>query len=118
MLCSAWMLRLILASTLTGSATALGALPFLVARSISRRAYDTLLGFGAGLMLAAATLGLLPAALRTVGTGEHVSISSLITVVVSFGAGALLLFLMDRLIPHVHAGGHHEHQKGHAEPDG
>jgi ZIP family zinc transporter len=118
MLCSAWMLRLILASTLTGSATALGALPFLVARSISRRAYDTLLGFGAGLMLAAATLGLLPAALRTVGTGEHVSISSLITVVVSFGAGALLLFLMDQLIPHVHAGGHHEHQKGHAEPDG
>jgi len=115
MLCSDKMLPLLFAATVTGCATAVGALPFLVARTISRRAYDTLLGLGAGLMLAAATLGLLPAALRSVRDGDRVVTAGLVEVLAGFGGGALLLFLLDRLIPHVHAGGHHEHQEGHDE---
>src|SRR6266567_2693343 len=116
------MMGLVFAATLTGCATAVGALPFLVAPVAkamgSRRAYDTLLGFGAGLMLAAATLGLLPAALRTVRHGDHVASGDLAALLGGFAAGALLLCLMDRLIPHVHAGGHHEHQEGHGEAGG
>jgi ZIP family zinc transporter len=112
------MMRLVLAATLTGCATAVGALPFLVARSISRRAYDTLLGFGAGLMLAAATLGLLPAALHGVRSGGHVDVGALASVLGGLAAGALLLLLMDRLIPHLHAGGHHAHQEGETDAGG
>ena len=112
------MFRVLLAATLTGSATALGALPFLVVREVSRRVYDTLLGFGAGLMLAAATLGLLPAALRGVRTDGVLHGDQLGLVLGGFLGGVALLALMDRLIPHQHAGGHHGHQEGEAHPHG
>jgi ZIP family zinc transporter len=103
---------LFLAATATGSATAVGAVPFLLAREVPRRVYDTLLGFGAGLMLAAATLGLLPAALHSVRATGVVDGGRLLQVLVGFGVGVAVLFLMDRKIPHQHAGGHHHHQEG------
>ena len=53
-------------AALSGLATGLGALPFLFVRDLPRRAYDGILGLGAGLMLAAATLGLVAEALRGV----------------------------------------------------
>ena len=112
------MLRLLLAATLTGSATAVGALPCLFLRGVPRRAYDTLLGLGAGLMLAAATLGLLPEALRSVRVGDEVDGARLALVLAGFVSGMAVLFLMDRLIPHEHAGGHHDHMDGdHAHHD-
>jgi ZIP family zinc transporter len=110
-------LRLVLAATLTGSATAIGALPFAFLKQVSRRSYDTLLGLGAGLMLAAATLGLLPEALHTVRVGATVDVGALATVLAGFTAGVALLFFMDRLIPHTHAGGHHHHMEGQGEHD-
>ncbi len=57
------MLHLLAVAIAVGCMTTLGALPVLASRELSRAAYDTLLGLGAGLMLAAATLGLLPEAL-------------------------------------------------------
>ena len=58
------MLHLLAVATAVGCATTLGALPILVARAaLARACYDTMLGLGAGLMLAAATLGLLSEAL-------------------------------------------------------
>ena len=56
----------LIAATATGLATGLGALPFLFVRELPRRVYDGVLGLGAGLMLAAATLGLLGEALAGV----------------------------------------------------
>ena len=109
------MWHLLVVAALTGLATPLGALPFLVARELGRRAYDTLLGFGAGLMLAAATLGLLPAALHRVRVDDHVDAARLATVLAGFLGGVAVLALLDRLIPHMHAGGHHGHQE--SEPD-
>jgi ZIP family zinc transporter len=90
----------------TGCATSVGAVPFFFVREITRRLYDTLLGFGAGLMLAAATLGLLPAAFAR----EHQS--RFIVALSGFGLGVMLLYLLDRFVPHEHAGGHHGHQDG------
>jgi ZIP family zinc transporter len=94
---------------LTGLATSVGALPFLVAPTVPRRAYDTLLGLGAGLMLAAATLGLLSTALGEVRVGGVLDYGRLVLVVGGFAAGVALLAGLDQLVPHEHAGGHHVH---------
>jgi len=101
----------LLPAALTGLATALGALPFLFLRELPRRVYDGLLGLGAGLMLAAATLGLLAEALADHGGGRPLGL-----VVGGFAAGVLLAVAMDRLIPHRHAKGHHAHL-GHGPHD-
>jgi ZIP family zinc transporter len=110
-------LELGLITCAVGFATTLGALPVLISREVSRRAYDAMLGLGAGLMLAAATLGLLPEALAGVRSHGGFDGQHLLLVLASFGFGVGLLFLMDRLIPHPHAGGHHEHMHGHEGAD-
>lgn len=98
----------------TGLATSVGALPFLAPRALSRRSYDTLLGLGAGLMLAAATLGLLSTALEGLHHGGPLDLGRLALVLGGFALGVAVLYSMDQLIPHEHAGGHH----GHVDPDG
>ncbi|HEX2568282.1 MAG TPA: ZIP family metal transporter [Polyangia bacterium] len=105
------LVSLLLSALGTGMATTVGALPFLWAR-VSRRLYDTMLGFGAGLMLAAATLGLLTTALEEVRAAGQLDLGRLALVLCGFTAGVMLLWLMDRSIPHVHAGGHHGHVHG------
>ena len=103
------MLHALVAATLTGLATSVGALPFLFIHGLPRRTYDTLLGFGAGLMLAAATLGLLETALSSVRVGGVLDVARFAMVLAGFGFGVLMLYLMDNVIPHEHAGGHHVH---------
>src|SRR5262245_33820294 len=110
----------LIAATLTGLATGLGALPFLFVQVLPRRAYDGILGFGAGLMLAAATLGLLGEALADVRTAAGLDGWRLGLVVVGLVAGVAIAAAMDRLIPHRHAGGHHQHlghEPGHDHHD-
>jgi ZIP family zinc transporter len=99
----------LLAAVMTGLATVLGAVPFAFVRELPRRLYDGILGLGAGLMLAAATLGLLGEALHDVRVGGTLDVARLLLVVVGFAAGVILAAAMDRLIPHRHAGGHHQH---------
>jgi zinc transporter, ZIP family len=104
----------LIAATLTGLATGLGALPFLFIRELPRRVYDGILGLGAGLMLAAATLGLLGEALAGVRIpGGALDGGRLTLVVCGFAVGVAIAAAMDRLIPHRHARGHHQHL-GHA----
>jgi ZIP family zinc transporter len=110
----------LIAALITGLATALGAVPFLFVRELPRRLYDGILGLGAGLMLAAATMGLLGEAVRDVRVGGVLDGARLFMVVVGFAAGVALAAAMDRLIPHRHAGGHHQHlghQPGHDHHD-
>jgi ZIP family zinc transporter len=99
----------LLVAVVTGLATGLGALPLLFIREISRRALDGILGFGAGLMLAAATLGLLGEALDGARGPEGLDFGRLALVAGGFIAGVVVAMVMDRFIPHRHAGGHHEH---------
>jgi ZIP family zinc transporter len=99
-----------LAAVLSGLATSLGALPFLFVRDLARRTYDGILGLGAGLMLAAATLGLLAEAVRGVrSAGGGLDVTRLALVIAGFVIGVAVAAAMDRLIPHHHAGGHHQH---------
>lgn len=103
------MLQTLIAAGVTGLATGLGAFPFFFLRRLPRRGYDGILGLGAGLMLAAATLGLLTEALEGVHGPGGLDIGQLGKVVLGFLLGVVVAALMDRLIPHRHAGGHHDH---------
>jgi ZIP family zinc transporter len=103
------MLQTLAASALTGLATGLGAFPFFFLRRLPRRGYDGILGLGAGLMLAAATLGLLHEALAGVQGPAGLDAMLLVKVVLGFLLGVVVAAMMDRFIPHRHAGGHHEH---------
>ncbi|MFH0900257.1 MAG: ZIP family metal transporter [Pseudomonadota bacterium] len=108
------MLFTLLIATATGLCTGLGVVPFLFRRTIPRWSYDMILGLGAGLMIAAATLGLLSTALEYVRPeGAPLQPGALAQVLTGFALGVAAMTLMDWLIPHHHAGGHHEHI-GHA----
>ena len=83
-------------------ATALGTLPILFSRELSVRSQDTMLGFGAGVMLAACSFSLIiPGidAMRNQGAGAWLSGA---VISASILLGAALMFLMERYIPHEH----------------
>jgi zinc transporter, ZIP family len=103
------MLQALTAAGLTGLATGLGAFPFFFLRRLPRRGYDGILGLGAGLMLAAATLGLLAEALEGVQGPGGLDTTVLAKVVLGFLLGVIVAAVMDRFIPHRHARGHHAH---------
>jgi ZIP family zinc transporter len=77
-----------------GLATTLGGLALLAIRNPSERLLDGLLGFTAGIMLAATAFSLLVPALDR---------GSVTEVVLGFALGSAILFALDRLVPHVHA---------------
>ena len=79
-----------------GGATLFGACIGFIFRDISHRFSDIVLSFAAGVMLAAAVLGLI---LPAVEIGEH---AGLLMAVPGIFAGALCLDLVDKLVPHLH----------------
>jgi len=81
------------ASLAAGLATGVGALPVLLVRDVSERVLDALLGFAAGVMLAATAFSLLIPALEL--GGVWVCVLGLLF-------GAFCLHLADRFIPHTH----------------
>ncbi|THF61790.1 ZIP family metal transporter [Pseudothauera nasutitermitis] len=84
-------------------ATALGALPVLVTRRIGAGVQGMLLGFGAGVMLAASVFSLLlPGfdAAQALGATRNAAV---FTVAAALLAGALALLALDRTLPHSHA---------------
>lgn len=90
----------LIAGLITWLFTALGAATVFLSRSFSRRALDILLGFAAGIMLAAAFWSLLNPALelaeKTWGVWRFIPVGAGISL------GAVLLRLVDRIIPHIH----------------
>ncbi|ANQ84094.1 putative cation transporter protein [Azoarcus olearius] len=88
---------------MSAAATALGALPLLVMRRIGAGVQGLLLGFGAGVMLAASVFSLLlPAfdAAHALGTTGPAAVG---VVAAGLALGAALLLVMDRALPHSHA---------------
>lgn len=83
-------------------ATALGVLPMVLARAPAQRTQDALLGFGAGVMLAATCFSLLNpafAAAKEAGLGPW---ARALGVGSALLAGAMLLMLIERVLPHAH----------------
>ena len=79
-----------------GGATVIGSLIGFIFKKISHKFSDIVLSFAAGVMLAAAVLGLI---LPSVEYGGRYG---LIITVVGIFAGALCLNLVDKLVPHLH----------------
>ena len=77
----------------SGAATGLGGIPILALRRPSDRVLDALLGFTAGVMLAASAFSLLVPALDRGSVWE---------VVVGLGLGATLMMAVDAVVPHAH----------------
>ena len=86
----------ILTSLGVGGATIIGAILGFIFKKISHKFTDITLGFAAGVMLAAAVLGLI---LPSLEYGDKYGI--IITVVGIF-TGAFCLNLVDKLVPHLH----------------
>ncbi len=82
-----------LAGTVTWLLTALGAAGVLFVRQVQRVVLDGMLGFAAGVMVAASCWSLLIPALERGGIGPAV---------VGLVAGAAFLYALDKLLPHLH----------------
>jgi len=83
-------------------ATALGALPVFFTAQYSRKTYAVLLGFGAGVMLAACSFSLIIPGLDHAKNGGLSPFISSLVVGGGMLFGALLMSLMDCFMPHEH----------------
>ncbi|MFC3606978.1 ZIP family metal transporter [Stutzerimonas tarimensis] len=84
------------------AATGLGALLALCFGNINARTQDTMLGFAAGMMLAASSFSLI---LPGIEAAEDLTGSGMLaaaTVVLGLGLGVLLMLGLDRFTPHAH----------------
>ena len=80
-----------------GGATVFGALLGFIFKNISHKFSDIILGFAAGVMLSASVLGLIVPSLERGGSfGIYVTITGIFF-------GALMLNLIDKLVPHLHS---------------
>jgi ZIP family zinc transporter len=97
------------ATTFTYFTTALGAATVFLTRDVSRKLLDGMLGFAAGVMISASFWSLLAPAVEYSKGG---SLPSFFPPSVGFFVGGLFLFLMDRIIPHLHIGFETEEAEG------
>ena len=93
-----------------GGATILGSIIGFAFKNITHKFSDLVLSFAAGVMLAAAILGLIL---------PSVEYGNLVITIAGIFTGALCLNLMDRLVPHMHhlVGGDAEAHPGNAKLD-
>ena len=81
-----------------GGATLLGALLGFIFKKMTHRAGDIILSFAAGVMLAAAVLGLVIPSVEYGGGGAK----GLLVAVIGIFLGALTVNAFDKLVPHLH----------------
>ena len=82
--------------------TSLGALPAMFTRHVSERTQDVLMGFSAGVMLAATCFSLLAPALRLAVAGTDARVVPGLGVAACVLAGGGFLHLCNRYVPHEH----------------
>lgn len=92
----------ILASLLAGLSTSIGAIPVLLGREFSDRSLDIMLGFAAGVMLAASAFSLLVPALDMEPIYTNWDLEPVFIVMIGFGSGALIIHVIDKWAPHQH----------------
>ena len=93
----------LLGGTAGFAATALGALVAVSLRRLSTRAEDSMLGFAAGMMLAASCFSLLLPGLAAAQNMMDSGVLAALTVGIGLALGTLLMLGLDQFTPHEHA---------------
>jgi ZIP family zinc transporter len=91
----------LLATMFTWGMTALGAALVFGTKNVPRKLLDAMLGFAAGVMIAASFWSLLAPAIELSEAG---ALPVWVPSVIGFLAGGVFLRLLDRLLPHLHPG--------------
>ncbi|NIS61962.1 MAG: ZIP family metal transporter [Proteobacteria bacterium] len=91
----------LLATCFTWALTALGASTVFMTRDMSRKVLDGMLGFAAGVMIAASYWSLLAPAIEM---SEGTDIPAWLPAAVGFLIGGIFLRVIDRILPHLHIG--------------
>ncbi|MCW8828788.1 MAG: ZIP family metal transporter [Gammaproteobacteria bacterium] len=91
-----------LASLLAGMATGLGSLAILTVQKLSRTLEDSLLSIAAGIMLAASIFSLLLPGLEHATRRFDSEVAAVVVVTAGVMLGAVLLWSLDRWVPHEH----------------
>jgi len=91
----------LVATLFTWGLTALGAATVFIKKEISRKVLDGMLGFAAGVMIAASFWSLLAPAIE-MSKGKN--IPAWFPALIGFTAGGLFLWVIDKILPHLHLG--------------
>jgi zinc transporter, ZIP family len=91
-----------LASLVAGLFTAVGALPIFFIRSLSREMEDALMGFGAGVMLAATAFELVLPAVEHAQAAYGAAWKTVAILAAGIGLGGAALLGLHRVVPHEH----------------
>lgn len=102
-------LQAFLATVFTWLMTAVGAAFVFGLKTMSRRVVDLMLGFAAGVMIAASVWSLL---IPAMDLAEADGQAKWVPALVGFICGGLFLFGIDRILPHLHPGLSSEHAEG------
>lgn len=91
----------LIATLFTWGLTALGAAMVFFFKTINQKVLNSMLGFAAGVMIAASFWSLLKPAIEM---AEESGTRGWLPAVIGFLAGGSFLFLVDKLLPHLHPG--------------
>ena len=92
-------IQALFATFFTWGLTALGAAGVFLSKEISRKLLDGMLGFAAGVMIAASYWSLLAPAIEI---SESLGVPSFVPPAIGFLAGGIVLWVIDRILPHLH----------------
>lgn len=99
----------LMATTFTWFLTALGAALVFFFKTMKRSIFDAMLGFTGGVMTAASYFSLLAPAIEM---AENQHIRAWIPAAGGFFLGALFLYVLDKLLPHIHINAAPENKEG------
>jgi len=99
----------LLATLFTWFLTALGAATVFIFKTINKKILNGMLGFAAGVMIAASFWSLLAPA---IDMAEAAGMIAWVPAVIGFLSGGLFLWLADILLPHLHGGSQEEEPEG------
>jgi len=103
-------LQALIATGFTWGLTALGAAAVFLTRSFNRRLLDSMLGFAAGVMIAASFWSLLAPSIEM--AEEHSSLPAWTPAVIGFLLGGVFLRSIDMVTPHLHLNAPREAAEG------
>ncbi len=91
----------LIATSFTWGVTALGAAGVFLSKEINRKLMDGMLGFAAGIMIAASYWSLLAPSLEI---SESLGLPAYLPPAIGFMMGGIVLWSIDRILPHLHLG--------------